>query len=316
MSRFKLGIVGFGAIARAQHVQAITAGDEFELVAIADPALPAADVPAYPDLSAMLAAHPEIAAVSMCQPPRHRCSAARAALEAGRHVMLEKPPALSCEEGGALIDLARARQKALFAAWHSRAAAAVPKAREWLSDATIQSIAIEWKEDVRHWHPGQQWIWEDGGFGVFDPGINALSILTEILAARVSLRSAELEIPANRAMPIAARMSLIGDSGFPIEAVFDWRQLGPQTWDIVCETDKGVLALADGGNRLTIDGASVAVPPEAEYTTLYRRFAELAIRGQVDVDLEPLKLAEQALREGAVLPTDPFEDRGPTQKRA
>ena len=64
------------------------------------------------------------------------------------------------------------------------------------------------------------------------------------------------------------------------------------------------------GNRLTIDGTAVPVAPEAEYTTLYRRFAELAIRGQVDVDLEPLKLAEQALREGVVLPTDPFEDRG------
>jgi predicted dehydrogenase len=308
VSALKLGIVGFGAIARGQHLQAIAARAEFELVAIADPALPRADVPAYPDLEAMLAAHPEIAAVSMCQPPRYRHSAARVALEAGRHVMLEKPPSLSCEEGRELLEFARARRTALFAAWHSRAAAAVPQARQWLEGATIRSIAIEWKEDVRRWHPGQQWIWEQGGFGVFDPGINALSILTEIVAGPVSFRSAELELPANRAMPIAARMVMAGVSGFPIRAVFDWRQSGPQTWNIVCETDRGVLALTDGGNRLTIGGTSVPVPPEAEYTTLYRRFAELAIRGESDVDLEPLRLAAQALSEGAVLPTDPFED--------
>jgi predicted dehydrogenase len=308
VSKIKLGIVGFGTIAQAEHMPAIAASDDFELVAIADPALPACEAPAYSGLAAMLAAHPEIEAVSMCQPPRLRYSAARAALEAGRHVMLEKPPALSCEEGRELLELANAKQVTLFAAWHSRAGAAVPQARQWLADATVRSIAIDWKEDVRRWHPGQGWIWEDGGFGVFDPGINALSILTDLVDGPISLRSAELQVPANRTMPIAARMSMAGSGGFPIDAVFDWRQQGPQTWDIVCETDRGTLELSAGGNRLTIDGAVVPVPPSAEYTTLYRRFAELAIRGETDVDLEPLRLAAQALSEGVVLPTDPFED--------
>jgi predicted dehydrogenase len=308
VSKLKLGIAGFGTIAQAEHVPAIAASGDFELVAIADPALPACNVPAYSDIAAMLAAHPEIEAVSMCQPPRARYAAARIALQAGRHVMLEKPPALSCEEGRELLELARAQQATLFAAWHSRAGAAVAQARRWLADAKVHSIAIEWKEDVRRWHPGQGWIWEEGGFGVFDPGINALSILTELVETPISLRAAELEVPVNRATPIAATMSMSAGGGFAIEAVFDWRQQGPQTWDILCRTDKGVLELSAGGNRLAIDGAAVPVPLTTEYTTLYRRFAELAIRGETDVDLEPLRLAAQALSQGVVLPTDPFED--------
>ena len=45
----------------------------------------------------------------------------------------------------------------------------------------VNFLKVTWKEDVRKWHPGQEWIWQPGGFGVFDPGINALSIVTKIL---------------------------------------------------------------------------------------------------------------------------------------
>ncbi|MEO5597872.1 MAG: Gfo/Idh/MocA family oxidoreductase [Novosphingobium sp.] len=303
----KLGIVGFGTIARSQHVAAIAASGNFELVAIADPALPEADFPVFSDLTEMLASHPEIEAISMCQPPGFRYAAARTAIEARRHVMLEKPPALTCEEGRALLELARARGVALFAAWHSRAAAGVPAARDWLADSAIRSIKIEWKEDVRHWHPGQKWIWDEGGFGVFDPGINALSILTELLADPVIFNSAELEVPSNCAMPIAARMNMSGTAGFPIDALFDWRQTGPQTWDIRCETDQGTLVLSEGGARLAIDRVEVQTGSCDEYTNLYRRFAELAIARQADVDLEPLRLVARALSDGIVLQTEPFE---------
>ncbi|TIP51034.1 MAG: gfo/Idh/MocA family oxidoreductase, partial [Mesorhizobium sp.] len=67
------------------------------------------------------------------------------------------------------------------ASWHSRYAPAVEAARDFLGSTTIRSAAINWKEDVRRWHPNQDWIWAPGGFGVFDPGINALSIATHIL---------------------------------------------------------------------------------------------------------------------------------------
>jgi D-galactose 1-dehydrogenase len=304
----KLGLVGYGTIARQQHEPAIAATESIELVALADPAARHDRLPTYPTLADMLAAHPEITAVSLCQPPAHRAACAREALAAGLHVMLEKPPAVTLDEAEALQSLAEESGVALFAAWHSRAGAAVAAARDFLATAVICSVRIVWKEDVRHWHPGQEWIWKAGGFGIYDPGINALSILTEILPGRVDLIAAEMEMPANCATPIAARLELTGPGGFPIEAEFDWRQTGPQTWDIVCETDKGELVLSAGGNRLAIDGVDQTVAPEGEYRSLYRRFAELVADGATDADFEPLRLVEEAFVKGSISYTEAFEE--------
>src|SRR3546814_3831287 len=82
--------------------------------------------------------------------------------------MLEKPPAATTTEISALADHARARGVTLFATWHSREAAGVTGARDWPSDKRIRAAHIRWKEDIRRWHPGQEWILDAGGFGVFD----------------------------------------------------------------------------------------------------------------------------------------------------
>jgi D-galactose 1-dehydrogenase len=302
-----IGIVGMGKIARDQHLPAIAASADFELVAIADPAAPAVDLPSYRDCAAMLAAHPEIAAVSLCMPPRFRAASARDAIAAGRHVLLEKPPCASLAEAEALASLASQAGVTLFTAWHSQKGAAVAAAREWLEGRAIKSVRVTWKEDVRVWHPGQAWIWQEGGFGVFDPGINALSILTTILPGELRLLEADLSVPADCATPIAARLSIASDSGIPVTAEFDFRQTGPQSWDIDVEAADGFLRLSHGGNRLDIDGHESPVPGEGEYPALYARFAELVGARQGEVDLAPLRLAEEALLKGRVATVAPFD---------
>src|SRR3546814_17388382 len=114
----------------------------------------------------------------------------------------------------------------------SRYAPGVAPARAWLAERHIRRVDIVWKEDVRRWHPGQQWIWEPGGFGVFDPGINALSIATRILPRHFYLRDGLLEIPSNLAAPIAAELQMVGIDGAPVHIFFDWRQQGPLPLDI------------------------------------------------------------------------------------
>lgn len=304
----RVGIVGFGKIARDQHAPAIAASDAFTLVASASRHAHAPGLPAYHDIEAMLAAEPDMAAVALCQPPQVRHAAARAAIAAGRHVFLEKPPGATLSE---VVDLARAADEAgvtLFASWHSRHAAGVARARAWLAGKTIRRVDIAWKEDVRHWHPGQAWIWQPGGLGVFDPGINALSLLTALLDAPVRLEAAALELPANREAPIAARLAMRTAEGAPIAADFDWRQTGPQTWDIAVETDAGTLLLSHGGNTLAIDGAVQPLPPEAEYSGLYARFAELIAAGRSEVDVAPLRLVADAFLTGTRSVTEAFHD--------
>lgn len=304
----RLGLVGFGKIARDQHLPAIARTPGLELAAIASRNAAADGVASYRDLEAMLAHEPDLDAVILCQPPQARFAAARTALLAGKHVFLEKPPGATLSEVDMQVDLARGQNVTLFASWHSREAAGVAAAKAWLADAQIRSVTVSWKEDVRVWHPGQDWIWQPGGFGVFDPGVNALSILTEILPEPVRILSAELAVPSNRAAPIAATLNLEMLSGAPVTAEFDFRQTGPQSWDIAVESDKSPLALSLGGNELAIGGVAQPTQREEEYPRLYARFADLVRRGAIDVDVAPLRLVADAFMTGAVNRVEPFLD--------
>ncbi|WP_244817964.1 Gfo/Idh/MocA family protein [Caballeronia sp. Lep1P3] len=308
-SAYTLAVVGIGKIARDQHLPAIAAQPGFELVACASRNASVDGVRNYPDIDALLAVETSLDAVSLCAPPQVRFAQARAALEAGKHVMLEKPPGASVSEVEALHDIARSHGVTLYASWHSRAASAVEPARAWLASAeagAVRSVEVRWKEDVRRWHPGQQWIWEPGGLGVFDPGINALSIVTRILPREIALRAATLTIPRDTSTPIAAELDCVDTNGAPVRAMFDWRHGPVEEWDIDVDTDAGRLSIREGGKRLSIAGETVTLGAEREYPTLYERFHELIARREGDVDVRPLRLVADAFLLGRHVETEPF----------
>ena len=308
MTALRIGIVGFGKIARDQHVGAIAATPGAELAAVASRNASLPGLPHFATIEELLEKGPEIDAVSLCTPPQVRRAQAAAALAAGKHVMLEKPPGIGVAELDPLIAMAADAKRTLFATWHSRHAPAVEPAREWLATRRIKSVHIIWKEDVRVWHPGQTWIWEPGGLGVFDPGINALSILTRILPKPVFVTAAELAFPANCQSPIAANLTLSDIGGLPVTAEFDFRQTGPQSWDIVAETDQGQMTLSRGGRIMAVDGKVVADAPDEEYRELYRHFVKLAASGASDVDLAPLRLVADSFLLGKRNIVEPFVD--------
>ena len=307
MTKLRLAIAGFGKIATTRHVPAIAEVPDVELVAIADPVAKSPDVPNFASLDALLRDGPEIDAVTLCTPPQVRSAQARLALEARKHVMLEKPPGATVSEIAPLLAVAQGARKSLFATWHSRFAPAVEPARELLATRSIKSVTIIWKEDVRVWHPGQDWIFAAGGFGVFDPGINALSILTRILPKPVFVSGAELGFPANREAPIVVKMDMADASGLPIKVELDFRQTGPQTWDIRIETDRGPLVLSGGGARMSDGDRSVVDAMKEEYPALYRRFVDLAAKGECDVDLAPLQIVADAFLLGRRRTVEAFE---------
>ncbi|WP_425099299.1 Gfo/Idh/MocA family protein [Tropicibacter sp. S64] len=282
----KIAIIGVGKIALDQHVPAIAGSEDWELAATCSRHGSVDGVEAFTDFDTLLEQRPDIRVVSLCMPPVPRYDYAAKAIAAGRHVMLEKPPGASLAECHALEAMAKKAGVSLFATWHSRCADKVPAAKEWLKDKTITRAHITWRESVRKWHPGQDWVFEPGGMGVFDPGINALSILTEILPKPVHLTSATLEYPANRQTPIAARLQFTGNTS----AEFDWREEDKDIWSIDVETTQGTLSLHEGGARMVLDGAEHAgddSPLSGEYPRLYARMTELVSLGAIDMDLSP-----------------------------
>lgn len=303
----RIALVGIGKIARDQHVPTIAASDRFALVAGVTHHAPLDGVPCFETIAEMAAAV-KVDAVSICTPPRGRTALIEEALAHGYDVMIEKPPAATLSEAEAFAGMARDAGRVLYATWHSREAAGVEPARQWIAERPIKRVSCIWKEDVRVWHPGQEWIWEPG-IGVFDPGINALSVLTRILPAPMLLQSATLGFPANKHAPIAADLAF-DSAGTPVEIAFDFDQRGPQTWDIVVEAEDGELKLSMGASQLAIDGVPVDLGDDPEYARLYRRFADLLDARESDVDLAPFRLVADAFLLGQRSQLQPFDWNG------
>jgi predicted dehydrogenase len=289
----RLGIVGIGKIARDQHIPSVAANPAFVFAAACSRHAQAPGVPNFPGIAEMLAGMPDLDAVAICTPPQAHYEAAKLALEQGKHVLLEKPPCTSMTQLHILENIAAANGRTLYQTWHSQHAAGVAPTERLLKHRKLLQLHVTWKEDVRQWHPGQTWIWQAGGFGIFDPGINALSILTKIVPEAFFPTSARLFVPSNCAAPIAAELQFTTDSGVVISAAFDFRHTGVQTWDIDIVTDGGPIRLSAGGGQLTIGNEPAPSDPgtlESEYGVIYRRFAELIAGGRSDVDARPLQL--------------------------
>jgi hypothetical protein len=161
-------------------------------------------------------------------------------------------------------------------------------------------MQIVWQEDVHKWHPGQRWIWEQGGFGVFDPGINAFSIVTKIFPGALFVRSAELSFPENAQTPIAAEIDFASEAADgPLHASLDFRRTEGEAWTIYISTSDGkTVELTEGGSRLFVDGEERTVKGAGEYPDIYREFVDLIDERRSLVDVRPLRLVADCLLAG------------------
>jgi predicted dehydrogenase len=188
----------------------------------------------------------------------------------------------------------------LFTTWHAQHHSTVDAAAKALAGKRIKSMAIHWHEDVHKWHPGQAWIWEPGGFGVFDPGINAFSIATKIFPGGLFVREATLSVPQNAQTPIAADITFSSpEADGPLTASLDWRRSEGEEWTIQIETSDGVHArLEGGGSSLVLNGQSSKDNGPGEYPDIYRTFVDLIDERRSLVDVAPLRLVADCLLVG------------------
>ncbi|MEX6677698.1 Gfo/Idh/MocA family oxidoreductase [Pseudomonas sp. W2Oct36] len=299
MHPIRLGLVGYGKIAQDQHVPAIHGSDRFELVAVATLGQHCPGVPNFSSLAELLAQGPAVDAIAFCTPPQGRFALVEQALKAGKHVLVEKPPCSTLGEALALIDEVNAAGVSGLFAWHSRFAPGVGNAVQWLEGKTLKQVRIDWKEQVRKWHPGQAWIWQAGGLGVFDPGINALSIVTELLPRALFVESANLSVPSNCQSPIAASLQMRSGENVQVIAELDFDHSVNEQWSIELQCDEGVMRLDAGGAQVSIDGVTQAVSEEGEYPAMYGHFARLIDGGKSDLDLQPLRIVADSFFVGS-----------------
>ena len=311
MARKKIAIIGVGKIAVDQHLPVIDKSRDFQVAAtVSTRGIGHGGLPVFHTPAELYRAMPEVKLVAVCTPPGVRHAIVREALDAGMDVLMEKPPTPTISELDDLVAYAKKKKRVLFQTWHSQYNAAVDQAKKLLKKEGVASVRIDWRESVRKWHPEQEWVWQPGGFGVCDPGINALSIFSKIMPFPVFVESARLSFPANRQTPVDVEIAFkSGEANQPkLSAGFNWLETQGEIWTITIETGRGnQVKLEKGGTVLRVNGVVKVEKPSEEYEGIYERFAELLKKKKSDVDSAPLRLVADAFLLGARENVEPFE---------
>ncbi|MBE1443164.1 MULTISPECIES: Gfo/Idh/MocA family protein [unclassified Paenibacillus] len=146
MSKLRVAVVGCGAISERRHIPEYEANPNVELVAFVDIIKERADkfaekhgAKAYTDYNEMLnEIKPD--AVSVCTPNALHAPVSIAAAKAGAHVLVEKPMAVSEEEGLAMIEAARNNGVYLMVGHNQRLMPPHMKAKEILQSGKLGKV--------------------------------------------------------------------------------------------------------------------------------------------------------------------------------
>jgi len=113
MERLKIAVIGAGDVALAAHMPSFSANAKVELAAVADPDVRAAqslakiyDVPIVVEDYHGILDDPSIGAVDISVPHYLHYSTVMDSLNAGKHVICEKPIAMNLEEADTMIETA------------------------------------------------------------------------------------------------------------------------------------------------------------------------------------------------------------------
>ena len=165
---FGIGIIGCGKIAQVRHIPEYAEHKDARLLGFYDINQERAAAlakqyggTAYATVEELLA-NPEIDAVSVCAANFAHAELTIAALNAGKHVLCEKPMAITLAECEAMVEAAKANGKYLMIGHNQRLAKAHAMARKLIVDGLIGDI-VTFRTTFGHGGPE---TWSG------DPGLN------------------------------------------------------------------------------------------------------------------------------------------------
>jgi len=142
----RVGIIGCGKIAQVRHIPEYTANPHAEIRGFFDINMDRArelaekhGAKAYASYQEMLA-DPQIDAVSVCAANHVHAEISIAALKAGKHVLCEKPMAVTLAECEAMVAAAKEAGKSLMIGQNQRLAKAHLKAKELIAQGAIGKV--------------------------------------------------------------------------------------------------------------------------------------------------------------------------------
>ncbi|HVF32337.1 MAG TPA: Gfo/Idh/MocA family oxidoreductase [Acidimicrobiales bacterium] len=301
----RVGILTCGTIVTAGHLPALDAlgRDAADVVAFASRTRATAERAAAQWGSGVVVddwrdvlARDDVDAVDICSPNAQHAEMAIAAAEAGKHVLVEKPIAVSLAEADAMIDAAAAAGVVLMAAHNLRfaapyAAAATAVATGMIGEVVGVRVAFG-HAGPQAWAPSSTWFREvglSGGGALLDLGIHVADLLRAVTGDEIEEVSAFLRRPSADAVEEAGQVafSLRGGGVGSFHASWVARP-GPDHQLVVHGTDgslsiergRAVVRPADGADKVVVEPPAAAPDLFGSFVAACRREATPAVTGE------------------------------------
>lgn len=227
----RCALVGTGSVANL-HARAVEAHSHAELIAVTDLHAPGARafaeryaVPAvYGDLDTLLAAErPDV--LLICTPPVVHREQALAALAAGAHVVVEKPPAPSLDELDDMRAAALAADRQLAVVFQQRTGTAAAHVRRLLQGGALGRPLIATCQTL--WFRGADYFavpwrgkWStEGGGTTLGHGIHQLDLLAYLLGDWRSVQARLWRLDRETETEDASTATVLFDSGVVAQVV-------------------------------------------------------------------------------------------------
>jgi UDP-N-acetylglucosamine 3-dehydrogenase len=261
----RYGIIGCGAISQRRHIPEAAANPESKVQAICDPVKERVEeiakkygAKAYLDYKDMLKAK-DIDAIVVAGPNALHAEQSIAALEAGKHVLCEKPMAVTREDAKAMLAAAKKSKKYLMIGLNQRLMPAHVRAKEILASGKLGKV-VAFRTAFKHPGPegwaidaGKTWFFNKGSavMGVCgDLGVHKADLLrwlldqefTEVSAVLATLDKKNAE---GKPIPVDdnAFLTLKTNKGVVGSMILSWTNYGTEENYTVLYCSKGVLKL-------------------------------------------------------------------------
>jgi UDP-N-acetyl-2-amino-2-deoxyglucuronate dehydrogenase len=281
--KIRVAMLGAGLMART-HLEAIRKlADRAELVAVADVSAEARqraaaefDIPQQFDDAVVAARKASADAVIVCIPNHLHAPATLAALESGKHVLVEKPMALSLADAEAMVAAAEMARRVLMCGLSLRFSSPIRQVKALVADGAVgtprrvvhRRMSRGMGRDEATWFGSQA---ASGGIlpGIGSHSIDAILWWLEDEAARVAAEVRSL----NPAMDIEDEAAVLMTTRTGVLASMEFSFNYAVGYDWVVAGDSGVLRLRS--SELTLNDQPVAIPghvPLPGEATLHEEF--------------------------------------------
>ena len=197
MKKVRWGVIGAGGIAERRTIPAMLLCNNAELVAVMEINMELAEKcrakwgckRAY-DNEAALLADPEIDAVYIASPVFLHAKQAMAAADAGKHILIEKPLAMTSEEGQVVADYCKQKGVKLAVGLMMRFGAYVQAMKKAVAEGRIGRPVSAYAQ-FTCWYPDMPGNWRQskkngGGGAMMDMGVHCIDLLQYILGTKAT----------------------------------------------------------------------------------------------------------------------------------